>query len=250
MAFNPCLVIPVYNHHQKLSGLIPRLRQLKINCILIDDGSNEECHAALNSIDSNEPWIEYIRCDTNRGKGAVVCDALRHAAQRGHSHALQIDADGQHDLADIPKFIETAKQFPNAVICGARPYHAMPPNRRYGRIVTDVWVWINTLSTTIKDSMCGFRLYPLAESVLVIDRYRIGQRMDFDTDILVKLYWSGLELQHIETGVVYQDDIESHFDVLKDNIRISKMHAKHFFGMLLRAPCLIARKLKRSPHHA
>jgi len=250
MSFKLCLIIPVYNHHLKLSEMICQLRELHIPCIILDDGSDASCKKALRKLAQSEHWIELVRFEVNRGKGAVVCDGLRLAHQKGYTHGLQIDGDGQHNSNDIPQFIENANRHPNAVICGMRSYAAMPNGRRYGRCLTDVWVWINTLSFTIKDSMCGFRLYPLTQAINTLNHYNIGQRMDFDTDVLVKLYWDEVKFEHIKTSVVYQDDIVSHFDMVKDNIRISKMHTKHFFGMLLRAPRLIAKNFKRRLKHA
>src|SRR5690606_17949432 len=83
--------------------------------------------------------------------------------ERGFSHALQIDADGQHDAADIPALLALAKANPEALVSGWPQYgDDMPRSRRYGRWITHFWVWIETLSLAIKDSMCGFRVYPLA----------------------------------------------------------------------------------------
>lgn len=244
--FRPCIIIPVYNHHQKIAAVIAQLQPLAIPCLLVDDGSNEECREVLRRIAASQPWITLFRQEPNQGKGAAVCFALCQAHQRGFTHALQVDADGQHNLADLPAFLALGRQYPDAVISGARIYDSVPGNRRYGRLVTDVWVWINTLSLEIRDSMCGYRLYPLAATIRVLDKYRIGRRMDFDTDILVKLFWEGVRVRHVETAVIYHDDIISHFDLWRDNIRISRMHAGLFFGMLRRIPWLLYRKW----HHA
>ena len=250
MAFKPCIIIPVYNHHKKFNNVVDQLRPLQIPCFVIDDGSDSACQQALNAINEKEPWMTLIRLDPNQGKGAAVCKGFRTAHEQGFSHALQVDSDGQHDLKDVPKFIETAKQHPQALIAGARSYQAMPKNRRYGRFITDFWVWINTLSTNIKDSMCGYRLYPLDQTIALLNKTNIGRRMDFDTDIMVRLYWDNIELVQIDTAVVYQDEIVSHFDLVKDNIRISKMHTKLFFGMLVRLPGIVIQRLKRKLAHA
>jgi len=105
-------------------------------------------------------------------------------------------------------------------------------------------VHVNTLSTEIEDALCGFRVYPLAETIAALDRYTIGDRMDFDIEIVVKLNWSGVRCVSLPTRVRYPADGVSHFRMLRDNALISKMHARCFFGMLLRAPRLIARRLK------
>jgi hypothetical protein len=110
-------------------------------------------------------------------------------------------------------------------------------------MLTDVWVTINTLSRCIKDSMCGYRIYPVESTAALIRQSPIGRRMDFDIDIMVRLYWSGVAIIHITTAVIYDNTIASHFDLWADNIRISRMHARLFFGMLRRIPKLLVRNL-------
>jgi hypothetical protein len=105
---------------------------------------------------------------------------------------------------------------------------------------------VNTLSFSIRDSMCGFRVYPLAETLRVWDANRIGTRMDFDTEILVRLYWQGLEVINLPTRVTYPIDGVSHFRLWRDNLRISWMHTRLFFGMLLRLPRLMMRKRREA----
>src|SRR3546814_7870841 len=85
------------------------------------------------------------------------------AATDGYSHALQFDADGQHNAADVPRLLALAAAHPQALITGVPKYDAsVPKSRLYGRYITPVWVWINTLSLRIRDLMLGFRVYPLA----------------------------------------------------------------------------------------
>ena len=240
--FRPCIIIPVYNHSAQIKTICQNIAEKKLHCILVDDGSNAQCANVLQAIAENNENIELIRLDENQGKGVAVCTGLVHALRSNYSHALQIDADGQHSLSDIEAFFNCAQNNPAAVISGFRRYEDLPPSRRYGRMFTDMWVWIHTWSRTIKDSMCGYRLYPLPATVALIESTAIGRRMDFDTDILVKLFWRGLEVQHININVKYEDDIISHFDVWKDNLRVTKMHTKLFFGMLRRLPNILTRK--------
>ena len=170
---------------------------------------------------------------------------FRNAAQRGATHVLQIDADGQHTCADIPRFIAAAQATPDAIINGTPVYDAsVPKGRLYGRYLTHVLVWINTLSLQIHDAMCGFRVYPLAPVLSLINEETLGLRMDFDPEILVRLHWRGVQIQSVETHVRYPTDGVSHFDVWRDNVRISRMHARLFFGMLRRLPHLLWRKLR------
>ena len=156
---------------------------------------------------------------------------------------LQIDADGQHDPADIPRFLARARAHPDDVVCGVPRYDAsVPKGRLYGRYLTHVWVWINTLSFAIRDSMCGFRVYPLPPVLRLMDEETIGLRMDFDVEVLVRLFWRGIVVHNLPTRVTYPLDGVSHFDVWRDNVRISRMHARLFFGMLRRLPRLLVRR--------
>jgi glycosyltransferase involved in cell wall biosynthesis len=241
---NLCVVIPVYNHPDKISSTVATINAAQIPVLIVDDGSETACAQLLDTLAHSFEQVFLLRHSSNCGKGAAVMNGLNWAHKQGYSHVLQIDADGQHNLADIPQFIAAAKQHPDRVISGDRIYINAPKSRMRARKITDIWVWINTLSLQIKDSMCGYRLYPLQKVMPILQRYSIGKRMSFDTDILVKMVWSGCKVMHIPTEVVYAADIPSHFHMVKDNVRISWMHTQHFFGMLMRLPLLLLRNLR------
>ncbi len=246
--FKPCAVIPVYNHAATVRAVVQRVRAQGLPCLLVDDGSDADCARTLDDI-ANAGLAQRLRRPVNGGKGQAVQDGLALAATLGYSHALQIDADGQHALGDIPAFIEAARRRPDAVICGAPAYGAdAPRSRLYGRWLTRAWVWINTLSCAIPDAMCGFRVYPLRPTLALLASCNPGHRMDFDIAVLVRLHWRGVPMVWLPTRVSYPMDGVSHFRGLQDNLLISRMHARLFFGMLLRAPALLARRVtKRLP---
>ncbi|HEY6527493.1 MAG TPA: glycosyltransferase family 2 protein [Cellvibrionaceae bacterium] len=241
---NLCVVIPVYNHPDKIRTTVATINAAQLPVLMVDDGSEAQCAQVLDTLASSFERVFLLRHSSNCGKGAAVMSGLNWAYKQGYSHVLQIDADGQHNLADIPQFIAAAEKHPDQVISGDRIYINAPKSRMRARKLTDIWVWINTLSLQIKDSMCGYRVYPLQKVMPVLQRYHIGKRMSFDTDILVKMVWSGCKVTHIPTKVVYAADIPSHFHIVKDNVRISCMHTQHFFGMLMRLPLLLWRNLR------
>jgi glycosyltransferase involved in cell wall biosynthesis len=242
--FQPWVVIPVYNHEAAITAMVDGVRAHGLHCLLVDDGSHAACAGVLRALAQQE-CVQLLRLEVNQGKGGAMLAGFRAAAQGGASHVLQIDADGQHATADIPKFLAMAEANPGSVINGAPVYDAsVPKGRLYGRYLTHVWVWINTLSFDIRDSMCGFRVYPLADVLGLIERERVGQRMDFDPDILVRLHWRGVPVLTLPTPVRYPTDGISHFDLWRDNVRISRMHTRLFFGMLRRLPRLLGRKLQ------
>jgi hypothetical protein len=243
--FVPCIVIPIYNHKDAIGPTVARLLVHELPVFIVDDGSDAATQTVLAKLaDQFRERITLLRLPVNGGKGAAVMAGLRAARRAGYTHALQIDADGQHDANDVPLFVESARAEPGAVILGRPVYDdSVPKARLYGRYLTHVWVWIETLSFAIRDSMCGFRLYPLDVACALIDSVRLGTRMDFDIEILVRLYWRRVAFRSMPTRVVYATDGVSHFDVLWDNVRISASHTRLVCGMLLRLPLLLAHKV-------
>ncbi|MGR9053032.1 MAG: glycosyltransferase family 2 protein [Gammaproteobacteria bacterium] len=241
-----CVIVPVYNHEHAVGRVIDRLKPCGLPCYLVNDGSSAACGAVLETLaDREKSWITLLERPANGGKGAAVSDGLKRAIADGFSHALQIDADGQHNAEDIGRFLVLAQQHPDKLLLG-RPHFdaATPKSRLYGRQFTNLWIWINTLSFAVADGMCGFRCYPLAAVAKLFDSVRLGQRMDFDIEIAVRLYWQGVDIVNIDTEVRYPLDGISHFDLLEDNLLISRIHARLFFGMLLRLPRLLMRHFR------
>ncbi|HDX8368057.1 TPA: glycosyltransferase family 2 protein [Aeromonas dhakensis] len=224
---NPCLLIPCYNHAGPLAAVLARLAEFELPCLLVDDGSEPVAAAALDALAARYPWVSLLRHSHNQGKGGAVMTGLRRAHELGFSHALQVDADGQHDLTDLPALLAEARQHP-AVLVSGRPLYddSVPKGRLYGRYITHVWVWIETLSFAIKDSMCGFRVYPLAPTCALLERVALGRRMDFDTEVMVRLHWAGVPMRFVPTRVIYPVDGRSHFRLFRDNLDISWMHTR------------------------
>lgn len=236
-------VIPVYNHERAVGAVLAGIASAGLPCILVDDGSEPVCARELERLAATTPRTTLVRLPANQGKGGAVMAGLRAAHRAGYTHAMQIDADGQHAVADVPRFLAEAEAHPDAVVCGRPVFDASIPRARlYGRYLTHVLVWLNTLSLEIPDTMCGFRVYPLAPVIRLIDRVRLGSRMDFDVEILVRLHWEGQRMRWLDTCVCYPTDGVSHFRLLLDNALISRLHARLFAGMLLRFPRLVARR--------
>jgi len=247
--FSPCVLIPCYNHGAMMPRVLARLQPFGLPCIVVDDGSDSSTRQQLERLAAETANLTLIRLPQNAGKGAAVIRGLQAAAQAGFSHAVQVDADGQHAIEDIPQLLALAQAHPEALISGQPIYDdSIPRSRLYGRWITHVWVWIETLSLQLKDSMCGFRVYPVTPTLQLAQRVSLGQRMDFDTEVMVRLYWQGNTSYFVPTRVTYPPDGLSHFDAIKDNCRISLMHTRLFLGMLPRIPSLLFRRA--SPHWA
>ena len=243
MTFKPCAVIPSRNHASAVPGIVARLRGVGLPVFIVDDGSDEPFASALARLHDPEGGVHVERSAFNRGKGAAVMRGFDWAAVHGYSHVLQIDADGQHDLATLDSFLKLAARRPEAVVSGRAIFdHSISLGRRVGRWVTHFWVWIETLSFHISDSMCGFRVYPLAPVAALRAETRLGQLMDFDIEILVRLFWRGVPVLMLPVRVTYPAGNTSNFDYWRDNWRITKMHSGLVLAMLLTLPAILARR--------
>ncbi len=240
-----CIVIPAYNCGEIIISVIDKIVPLGYPVVIVNDGSNELTTSVLKDIDAKQSDVTVVHREINGGKGAAVKDGIRWAHTNGFSHALQVDSDGQHNLDDIPKFIETSQKSENSMILGAPVFSEEAPlGRKIGRKISVFWVHLETLSTAIQDPLFGFRVYPVEPAFQLIEKRYIGNFMEFDPEIAVKLYWKGLSVINIPSKVTYDDSIPSHFNMLKDNLRISFMHSRLFSEMLFRIAPLLWRKLK------
>nr|RAW03918.1 glycosyltransferase family 2 protein [Aerococcus urinae] len=254
MSFRPCALIPTYNHVDALDGILRYLREFGLPVIVIDDGNAPGPASRIAGICTRHEGVELHREPANGGKGAAVLAGLALAAERGFSHAVQIDADGQHDIERLGEMLKLAERQPDALVTGAPLYDdTMPLARRIGRWITHLWVSINTHSFRVIDSMCGFRVYPVARTIDVAHSAQVARRMGFDTEILVRMSWSGTPIVTLPVSVTYPPGNHSNFEVWRDNVEISHMHARLFFGMLRRAPgWIFARKQpeqRETPRH-
>jgi glycosyltransferase involved in cell wall biosynthesis len=241
-SFNPCAIVPVFDHEHAVARVVTAVRAAGLPCLLVDDGSGPACARELDRLAATMAQTTLLRLPVNGGKGAAMLTGFAAAWQRGFTHALQIDADGQHALGDISTFIEEARRQRQAVICGQPVFdRSVPAVRLYGRYLTHVLVWLNTLSRAIPDSMCGFRVYPLAPVIGLMAEEYIGRRMDFDVEIIVRLYWRRVPMRWLPTRVVYPLDGVSHFRMFRDNGRMVALQLRLLGGMLRRLPRLLAR---------
>jgi glycosyltransferase involved in cell wall biosynthesis len=244
--FAACVVIPVFNHEHAIASVVDAVRVHGLPVLLVDDGSDAACAHELERL-AKLADVTLLRHEFNRGKGAAVCTGLRAARQRGFTHAVQVDADGQHTLSDIRRFVEEARAYPTGLVCGAPLFDAsMPISRRYGRHLSHGLVWLETLSFDIVDSMCGFRVYPLAPTLALLDRQRLGPRMDFDIEILVRLHWRDVPMRWLPTRVSYPRDGVSHYRVFFDNVHVVGLHVRLLVGMLMRMPVLLWKRALRT----
>lgn len=238
-----CMVIPHFDHIDQFQKVLPELVEQGFPLVVVDDASPEHVFKALALLlENHAPESILLRHPENIGKGGAVMTGLNAALEAGFTHALQIDADGQHDVQGITQLASVASRHPNSIICGQPVFdESISKFRFFARYITLYLVWLETLSTEIRDALCGFRSYPLKQTVTLVQSSKLGKRMAFDPEVLVRAVWADIPLRYVPVNIAYPDDGKSHFRYFRDNLEISWMHTRLIFGMLIRLPALIRR---------
>jgi glycosyltransferase involved in cell wall biosynthesis len=237
----------VYNNPMTIKKVVEGLQQTIEHVIIVDDGSDAVTRALIDQLTDGDPeHIHVQHLPVNRGKGAAVKAGLQRALDLGFSHALQVDADGQHDLGDIPQFLECMRAAPDALILGAPVFgDDIPAIRKYGRKLTELMIALEAGTLKLPDAMCGFRIYPVAATCALRS---LCSRMCFDPEILIRAHWAGIPVQSVPTRVRYLSAEEggvSHFRNVHDNVLNVGLHT----CLVLQAPLrwLLRRTKTRIP---
>ena len=241
--FRPCVLIPTYDNPATIAAVVERAHGHWPHVLVVDDGSGAEARAQIDAL-AARGLAQVHRRARNGGKGAAVKDGLRAARALGYTHALQIDADGQHAIDDIPRFLAEARDAPECLVLGQPVFDAsIPAARLHGRRISIFWAAVETFGDRVGDPLCGFRVYPIAEALAAGAR---GDRMDFDPEVVVRMVWRGVPVRKLQTRVRYIPAAQggvSHFQTFRDNVRISAAHTRLVFGAILRALGMLGRRL-------
>ena len=247
--FEPCVLIPTYDNPMTIDRVARAVHGHWPHVLIVDDGSGAEAAARIDAL-ALEGIAKVHRRARNGGKGAAVKDGLRAALAHGYTHALQVDADGQHALEDIPRFLAAARERPEHLVLGQPRFDAsIPAARLYGRRISVFWAAVETLGDRVGDPLCGFRVYPIEPAIAAKAR---GDRMDFDPEIIVRMVWAGVPVTKLETAVRYvaaSDGGVSHFQGVRDNVRISLAHTRLVTELIVRGVLALfgARTLRLAP---
>jgi len=205
------------------------LREHLDTVFVVDDGSGAAGARAVEELGA-EGLARVIRLERNQGKGAACLEGFRVARDAGFTHAVQVDADNQHCLADVPRFLAEARARPDALVCGVPQFgQDAPRSRVFARKISVFWVAVELGIGVVRDPLCGFRVYPLQAALAVPCR---AHRMDFDTDIAVRMVMAGAPVSNLDTAVRYptvEEGAVSHFRPFRDSWALSLMHTRLFF---------------------
>lgn len=246
------VLIPCYNPGAKVLQTVRSIRAQWSPVWVVVDGSTDESTALLQAEAAQDPGLQVFVQPSNGGKGSAVLHGITEALNRGFTHALAMDADGQHPAELIATFMARSIAQPSAMILGKPVFDASAPALRVnGRKVSNNWANLETLGAGVGDSLYGFRVYPLRPLQKVMQGSRWMRRFDFDPEVAVRLCWDGVRPINIDAPVKYFSPEEggvSHFKYLRDNVLLTWMHTRLFTEFLLRLPWLLARRKQHVSH--
>lgn len=245
------VLIPSFDTGERLFSTVAAARAQWAPVWVVIDGSTDGTGERLEQIAEGDPGLRVFRLERNQGKGAAVLHGLKAAQQAGFTHALTMDSDGQHPAELIPEFMRASQQRPETMVLGRPVFDASAPLLRVrGRRVSNGWTQFETLFAGIGDSLYGFRVYPIADLIAVMQKQPWMRRFDFDTEAAVRLAWRGVKPVNIDAPVKYLTAEEggvSHFRYGRDNLLLTWMHTRLMLEFVLRLPALLWRKMRRLP---
>lgn len=203
------------------------------------DGSTDRSGDAL----TPRPGLRVLALPRNAGKGAAILHGLRAVDADGFTHAVTIDADGQHPAAMIPDLVAASRARPEAMILGVPQFGPDAPALRVGgRRISNAWVGLETLWAGVGDSLFGFRVYPVRPLLRIMQRQPWMRRYDFDAEAAVRLCWAGVRPVNFPAPVRYLTQAEggvTHFRYGRDNALLTWMHMRLMVEFLIRLPHLV-----------
>jgi glycosyltransferase involved in cell wall biosynthesis len=241
------VLIPSYNPGDRALETVRAARAQWDPVWVIVDGSTDGSAEKLSAMARSDPGLRVLVRERNGGKGAALLDGLIAARCQGFTHALTMDADGQHPADRIGAFMNASTAAPEAMILGDPVFDASaPPIRLRGRRIANWCTNLETLWAGVHDTLFGFRVYPIAPLIEVMQRSRWMRRFDFDAEAVVRLTWRGMPVVNLPAPVLYFSAEEggvSHFNYWRDNVLLTSMYLRLLAGFVIRLPLLIARRI-------
>jgi len=241
------VLIPSYNTGGRVLQTVWEAKRAWRPVWVVVDGSTDGTLEALQALARGDSDLRVLSLSSNQGKGAAILHGLREASAAGYTHALTMDADGQHPTDKIREFIEASHANPDAMILGQPVFDESAPSVRVrGRKLSNWCATFETLGAGLADSLYGFRVYPIAPLRQIMERQPFMRRFDFDAEAAVRLYWSGVRPITLAAPVKYftpEQGGVSHFKYVRDNVLLTWMHIRLILEALLRWPAIITRRL-------
>ena len=210
-----CVVVPAYMEEKKINDVISRILKYVSDVVVIDDGSTDRT-----SEQAADAGAKVVRHERNMGKGAALNTGFNYAREQNFDYLITMDADGQHDPADIPRFIEAYLRTGIPVLIGNRMWHLkdMPIVRQMtNRFMS--WYLSKLMRQYVPDTQCGFRLYR-SDVIPFVSAH--AKRFAAESEILLHIIARGIRIDSVPIAVIYSDE-KSKINPLWDTFRFFMM---------------------------
>jgi len=218
-----CCIVPAHNEAATVARVIQGIRKHLPSIFVVDDGSDDNT-----AKEAETAGATVLRHSHRRGKGEALKTGFSHALKTGAAAALTLDADGQHDTDEIPRFIEAYRQGSGDIIIGSRMAEEkhIPLKRK---LANKSGTWFMSLATgmEIPDTQSGFRLYASAAMALPLR----SSEFETELEVLLRAARAGLRITSVPVRAIYPETYTSHFRPIRDYYRISIAYLKTVFGI-------------------
>ena len=200
------LVVPAFNEEKTVSQIIERIAEKGYNVILVNDGSKDKTlELAIESKRKYPNQIFVVSHVINRGLGAALKTGMVVALNKGAKYIVTFDADGQHEIEDIPKVCKPLKEGEADVVIGARPFEDMPLSKSFANYIMNALTLI-FYGRNVKDSQSGLRAFTAhAADVINIVSRGYGVSSEFIKEISDK----NLRLAEVTITTIYTPETQN-----------------------------------------
>lgn len=198
-------LIPAYNEQNRVADVVTRT-QIHLPVVVVDDGSKDE--TAQRAEKAGATVLKQI---PNAGKGAALRRGFRHMLEHNYDAVITLDADGQHDPAELPKFIECYQKNQSDLIIGYRQFHEMPLVRRLSNTF-GTWLFSWAMNTRILDNQSGYRLLSRRMVEALMETLEAG--FEFELEQLVVCVEQKYRLDWVPIRTIYEGE-KSHIRPLQ-----------------------------------
>jgi glycosyltransferase involved in cell wall biosynthesis len=224
------VLIPSYNTGPRLTSTVTEALRYWSPVWVVVDGSTDHSADAVRALAARDPRVRVVERAANGGKGAAIASGVAAALAAGFTHALTMDADGQHPGDRIPAFMAISQSRPGILVLGRPIFGAEAPLARLqGRKLSVGLARLEILGAGIDDPLFGFRVYPLAALQQALTETRWARRFDFDQEVAVRMFWAGIPTVNVPATCRYltkADGGVSHFHYVRANLTLIWMHLR------------------------
>jgi glycosyltransferase involved in cell wall biosynthesis len=211
--------LPAFNEATRIADVVVRTRPHVREVVVIDDGS-----ADATATVAHEAGAVVLRHEQNKGKGGAIMTGLEYFAKSDAMFGVFLDADGQHDPAEIPAFVCAASGA--GIVVGTRMQDTteMPVVRKWTNQLTS-WVTSKLARQRIPDSQCGYRL--MSRAVLP-DLKLSTARFETETEMLIQAGRAGYKIVSVPIRTIYEPGRVSRIRPWQDTVRFFRLAKRYW----------------------